>query len=79
MNPRYWLRGSDCVNFNPYSDIKAVQYDNICQFMHYCHYSNESRIFDDVFELCGGTTNVPVIMIRRRHTRLAPISTQWSE
>eukprot|EP00975_Prorocentrum_lima_P009422 2004268-Prorocentrum_lima.AAC.1 len=23
MNPRYWLHGSDCVNFNPYSQTKT--------------------------------------------------------
>eukprot|EP00975_Prorocentrum_lima_P044848 9393003-Prorocentrum_lima.AAC.1 len=47
MNPRYWLRRSGCVGFNPYSDTKAVQYDDICQLMHYCCYSNENIIYDD--------------------------------
>eukprot|EP00975_Prorocentrum_lima_P042859 9001942-Prorocentrum_lima.AAC.1 len=57
MNPRYWLRGSGCAGYNPYKDSNAVQYDAICQFMHYCYYSNDN-IFDDVFELCGGTAKV---------------------
>eukprot|EP00975_Prorocentrum_lima_P020359 4285470-Prorocentrum_lima.AAC.1 len=55
LNPRDSLKGSDCFNVNPYSDVMAVQYENICQFMHACFYSNKDRIFDDVFELCGGT------------------------
>eukprot|EP00975_Prorocentrum_lima_P027534 5787459-Prorocentrum_lima.AAC.1 len=38
----------------------------------YCYYFNEKRIFDDVFELCGGTAKVSVILIRRRHYRVGP-------
>eukprot|EP00975_Prorocentrum_lima_P027046 5688804-Prorocentrum_lima.AAC.1 len=30
MNPRNWLHSSDCLNFNPYSQAKAVQYEDIC-------------------------------------------------
>eukprot|EP00975_Prorocentrum_lima_P057050 11969061-Prorocentrum_lima.AAC.1 len=40
LNPRDWVKGSDCVNMNPYSDVKVVQYENMCQFMHSCFYSN---------------------------------------
>eukprot|EP00975_Prorocentrum_lima_P012475 2645237-Prorocentrum_lima.AAC.1 len=40
--------------------------------MHACVYSNKNRVFDDVFELCGGTANVPVMMIRRRHYKVGP-------
>eukprot|EP00975_Prorocentrum_lima_P025376 5331836-Prorocentrum_lima.AAC.1 len=36
LNPRGWLQGSDCFNVSPYSDGKAVQYENICHFMHAC-------------------------------------------
>eukprot|EP00975_Prorocentrum_lima_P062590 12886468-Prorocentrum_lima.AAC.1 len=36
MNPRYLLHGSECVNFNPFSQAKTVQYDGICHFMHNC-------------------------------------------
>eukprot|EP00975_Prorocentrum_lima_P044072 9242890-Prorocentrum_lima.AAC.1 len=49
MNPRYWSHGSDCVNFNPRSHVKAVQYEDICQFVHDCFWSNNGRILDDVF------------------------------
>eukprot|EP00975_Prorocentrum_lima_P000822 170038-Prorocentrum_lima.AAC.1 len=58
---------------NPYSDVKAVQYETICRFMHSCFYStNRERIFDDVFELCGGAAKVTVMMIRRRHYNVGP-------
>eukprot|EP00975_Prorocentrum_lima_P068854 12922930-Prorocentrum_lima.AAC.1 len=38
--------------------------------MHYCYYSNENRILDDVFELCGGTGKVSVLLARRRHYKV---------
>eukprot|EP00975_Prorocentrum_lima_P068711 12922161-Prorocentrum_lima.AAC.1 len=66
MNPRDWLHGSDRLNFNPYSQAEAVQFGDICQFMHDCFWSNSDRIFDDVFELRGGAAKVSVLMIRRR-------------
>eukprot|EP00975_Prorocentrum_lima_P040930 8598191-Prorocentrum_lima.AAC.1 len=33
---------------------------------------NKERTFDDIFELCGGTAKVSVIMIRRRHYKVGP-------
>eukprot|EP00975_Prorocentrum_lima_P065718 12905043-Prorocentrum_lima.AAC.1 len=72
MNPRYWLHGSDCINFDPHSQVKAVQYEDICQFMHNCFWSNNDRIFDDVCELRGGTATVSVLMIRRRQYKVGP-------
>eukprot|EP00975_Prorocentrum_lima_P020560 4326491-Prorocentrum_lima.AAC.1 len=44
----------------------------MCQFMHSCFHSSKEKIFDDVFELCGGTAKVSVMMIRRRHYRVGP-------
>eukprot|EP00975_Prorocentrum_lima_P056518 11850120-Prorocentrum_lima.AAC.1 len=67
LNPHEWLKGSACVDCNPYVDVKATQYENICQLMHSCFHSIHGRIFDDVFELCGGTAKVSVLMIQRRH------------
>eukprot|EP00975_Prorocentrum_lima_P046181 9658278-Prorocentrum_lima.AAC.1 len=69
LNPRGWQKGSACVDCNPYSDVKTVQYENIWQFMHSCFHSNKERIFDNVFELCGGTANISVMMIGQRHYR----------
>eukprot|EP00975_Prorocentrum_lima_P006762 1456370-Prorocentrum_lima.AAC.1 len=40
--------------------------------MHDCFYSKDDRIFDDVFELCGGTAKVSVLMIKRRHDKVGP-------
>eukprot|EP00975_Prorocentrum_lima_P019611 4127548-Prorocentrum_lima.AAC.1 len=40
--------------------------------MHYCYYSNENIIFDDVFELCGGTAKVSVLLVGRRHYKVGP-------
>eukprot|EP00975_Prorocentrum_lima_P046095 9639339-Prorocentrum_lima.AAC.1 len=57
MRPRYWLYDSDCFD-NPYCQAKIVQYDDSCQFMHHCFWSNNDRIFDDVLEICGGTAKV---------------------
>eukprot|EP00975_Prorocentrum_lima_P012939 2747687-Prorocentrum_lima.AAC.1 len=37
-----------------------------------CFYSNKEGIFDDVFELCGATAKVSVMMIRRRHYKVGP-------
>eukprot|EP00975_Prorocentrum_lima_P044918 9407210-Prorocentrum_lima.AAC.1 len=40
--------------------------------MHCCYYSNENIIFDDVFELCGGTAKVSVLLISGRHCKVGP-------
>eukprot|EP00975_Prorocentrum_lima_P044102 9248418-Prorocentrum_lima.AAC.1 len=62
LNPNNWLKGSSSLNCNPYDTGKTVQYENIWLFMQACFYNNEERIFDYVFEICGGTAKVPVIM-----------------
>eukprot|EP00975_Prorocentrum_lima_P042325 8893966-Prorocentrum_lima.AAC.1 len=31
-----------------------------------------TKIFDDVFELCGGTAKVSVLLIRKRHYKVGP-------
>eukprot|EP00975_Prorocentrum_lima_P017059 3612568-Prorocentrum_lima.AAC.1 len=66
------ITGYMVLTASTYSQTKAVQYDDICQFMHYCSWSNNDRRFDDVFELCGGTAKVSVLLIRRRHYKVGP-------
>eukprot|EP00975_Prorocentrum_lima_P070883 12934593-Prorocentrum_lima.AAC.1 len=44
--------------------------------MQACFHNNKEGIVDDVFELCSGTANVSVILIRRP-TMLVPTSTLW--
>eukprot|EP00975_Prorocentrum_lima_P060443 12677645-Prorocentrum_lima.AAC.1 len=57
LNPRDLLKGSACIDCNPYVDVKATQYEDVCQFVHSCFHSNHERIFDGAFELYGGTAN----------------------
>eukprot|EP00975_Prorocentrum_lima_P012749 2699912-Prorocentrum_lima.AAC.1 len=40
--------------------------------MQACFYNNEEMIFDDVFEICGESAKVSIIMIRRRLYKVGP-------
>eukprot|EP00975_Prorocentrum_lima_P023787 5007412-Prorocentrum_lima.AAC.1 len=40
--------------------------------MQACFHNNEERIVDDVFEMCGGSAKVSIIMIQRRHYKVCP-------
>eukprot|EP00975_Prorocentrum_lima_P010172 2168101-Prorocentrum_lima.AAC.1 len=56
-----WVGVPQLQSFN---DVRNTRCENMCHFMDNCFWSGFQRIFDDVFELCGGIARVSILLLR---------------